>query len=76
MTDQLDRRELLEGAALSALLLSACQKAAQPQAGAGPAAAGHYPLGRALKAAFVNVGLANSWPSAGHWPAKPRLELI
>jgi ribose transport system substrate-binding protein len=63
--EQLGRRGLL-GGALGALALAACSK---PQGGgAAPAASGGgqtYAFGKPLKAAFINVGLANSWPAQG-----------
>jgi ribose transport system substrate-binding protein len=63
--EQLGRRGLL-GGTLGALVLAACSKN-QP---AGPAPAGSaggqtYAFGKPLKAAFINVGLANSWPAQG-----------
>jgi ribose transport system substrate-binding protein len=62
--EQMGRRGLLGGAAAGAFLMAACQKAAGEQTGAA-GKAGNYPFGRPLKAAFVNAGLANSWPAQG-----------
>jgi ribose transport system substrate-binding protein len=62
--EQMGRRGLLGGAAAGALLMAACQKAAGEQTGAA-GKAGNYPFGKPLKAAFVNAGLANSWPAQG-----------
>ena len=62
--EELGRRGLLGGAAMGALMLAACKaKTADGQAGAGPGAS--LPFGKQLKAAFVNAGLANSWPAQG-----------
>jgi len=62
--DQMGRRGILGGAAMGAFLLAACRG---PTAGDQPGAAkgGNYPFGKPLKAAFVNAGLANSWPAQG-----------
>jgi len=57
--EQLGRRGLLGGAAMGALFLAACK--GKP----GEAQGGNFPFGRPLKAAFVNAGLANSWPAQG-----------
>jgi len=57
--EQLGRRGLLGGAAMSALFLAACKG----KTGEGPG--GNFPFGRQLKAGFVNAGLANSWPAQG-----------
>src|SRR5438552_737051 len=63
--EQLGRRGLLGGAAMGALLLAACKgNTAEGQPGAA-AGGGSYPFGKKLKAAFVNAGLANSWPAQG-----------
>lgn len=63
------RRGVLGSAALAALLLSACHRGdgATSQKGVQPAGGGseNYAFGKPLKAAFVNVGLANSWPAQG-----------
>jgi ribose transport system substrate-binding protein len=61
--DEIGRRDLFGGAALGALFLAACRRSggdAQP-AGAVPGST----FGKPLKAAFVNAGLANSWPAQG-----------
>jgi len=58
-----DRRDVLGSAALLALALGACSR---QDKSAAPASAGKsYPLGKPIKAAFINVGLANSWPAQG-----------
>jgi ribose transport system substrate-binding protein len=58
-----DRRDALGSAALLALALGACSR---QDKSAAPASAGKsYPLGKRIKAAFINVGLANSWPAQG-----------
>jgi ribose transport system substrate-binding protein len=60
--ESLTRRGLVGGAAgAAALLLGACRKQSSTE-GAGAAA---HTFGRPLKAAFVNAGLANSWPAQG-----------
>jgi ribose transport system substrate-binding protein len=65
IVEQLGRRGLL-GGALGALALAACGKNnAGGAAAAASGAAGSYAFGKPLKAAFVNVGLANSWPAQG-----------
>jgi ribose transport system substrate-binding protein len=63
---QLGRRGLL-GGALGALVLAACGKNNAGGGGApgGSASGGNYAFGKPLKAAFINVGLANSWPAQG-----------
>jgi ribose transport system substrate-binding protein len=58
------RRGLLGGAALGALMLAACRGTAGGDSQAN-AKGGNYPFGKPLKAAFVNAGLANSWPAQG-----------
>jgi ribose transport system substrate-binding protein len=64
--EQLSRRGIL-GTALGALALAACNK--KSDAGGATAAGGadgaRYAFGKPLKAAFCNVGLANSWPAQG-----------
>ena len=63
--EQMGRRGLLGGAAMGALMLAAC-KGNTAEGQTGPAAGGgSYPFGKKLKAAFVNAGLANSWPAQG-----------
>jgi ribose transport system substrate-binding protein len=62
--DQIVRRGILGGAAMGAFLLAACRgQTTGDQPGA--AKGGNYPFGKPLKAAFVNAGLANSWPAQG-----------
>jgi len=61
--DWLARRGFLGAGAALAALLGACRNQSGPAPGA--AAGGAHPFGRPLKAAFVNVGLANSWPAQG-----------
>ncbi len=61
-----DRRDVLGSAALLALALGACSR--QEKSAAATGAGKSYPLGKPIKAAFINVGLANSWPA----PGKPR----
>ena len=62
-----DRRELFGVSAgfagLFATVLAGCRSQSAAPAGATPAAS--TPFGRRLKAAFVNAGLANSWPAQG-----------
>jgi ribose transport system substrate-binding protein len=53
--DSPDRRDLLGAAAL---LFAGCRPPSTP-------AAGSHTFGRTLKAAFINAGLANSWPAQG-----------
>jgi ribose transport system substrate-binding protein len=62
--EQLGRRGVLGGAAAAALLLAACRGQASGDQ-QGTAKGGNYPFGKPLKAAFVNAGLANSWPAQG-----------
>lgn len=64
-TDTLSsRRSVLGGSAAMALLLAACRNGTSAGAQAN-AQAGTYAFGRPLKAGFINVGLANSWPAQG-----------
>jgi len=61
-------RRGLGGAALGALALAACGKSGTTNGQPGPAGSaggGSYAFGKPLKAAFVNAGLANSWPAQG-----------
>jgi ribose transport system substrate-binding protein len=60
--ENFERRDLLGGALLAAVLAGCQSRATTP--GAADADA-HHAFGRPLKAAFVNVGLANSWPAQG-----------
>lgn len=62
--EQLGRRGVLGGAAAAALLLAACRGQASGDQ-QGTAKGANYPFGKPLKAAFVNAGLANSWPAQG-----------
>jgi len=64
LLEQMGRRGILGGAAIGALMLAACRgSGGGDQAGA--AKGGSYPFGKPIKAAFVNAGLANSWPAQG-----------
>lgn len=66
--EQLSRRGMLGGAALGALAFAACKRrAGEATKEARPAGPGgkSYAFGKPLKAAFVNAGLANSWPAQG-----------
>ena len=63
--EPLGRRGLLGGAAMGALMLAACRGTAGGDSQANGAKGGNYPFGKPLKAAFVNAGLANSWPAQG-----------
>src|SRR6266540_3794538 len=65
--DPMGRRGLLGGAAMGALLFAACRGGVgmDQQGGGAKAGGGNYPFGKPLKAAFVNAGLANSWPAQG-----------
>lgn len=66
-SEQLTRRWVFGGAALGALAFAACKRGASETSEAQPAVAGgkSYAFGKPLKAAFVNAGLANSWPAQG-----------
>jgi ribose transport system substrate-binding protein len=65
--NELDRRDLLGVGAgfagLFATVLGGCRN--QSAAPAGANANATAPFGRPLRAAFVNAGLANSWPAQG-----------
>lgn len=65
---QIDRRGFLKGfAALTAgaSVLAACGGSDNSGTEAQQGGETHLPFGRRLKAAFSNVGLANSWPAQG-----------
>lgn len=60
----LARRELIGAGGVLAALLAGCRGQGRAPA-AGDGGGGAHPFGRPLKAAFVNAGLANSWPAQG-----------
>ena len=60
--ESLARRDLLGAGAALAALVAGCRE--RPPATTGGVGA-QLPFGRPLKAAFVNAGLANSWPAQG-----------
>jgi ribose transport system substrate-binding protein len=60
------RRELIGAGGVLAALLAGCRgQGRAPAAGDGHGGGGAHAFGRPLKAAFVNAGLANSWPAQG-----------
>lgn len=61
--ESLARRDVLGAGAGLAALLAGCRNQSGKPAGADGAASAAF--GRPLKAAFVNNGLANSWPAQG-----------
>jgi ribose transport system substrate-binding protein len=65
--EPLSRRGILGGAALAALGFAACKRGDGTGTSAAPSSGGavQHAFGKPLKAAFVNAGLANSWPAQG-----------